>query len=119
MPNDEVAQLKAEMMKKAEAAIDKLLAEKQPAERISLNEIETLAIRAGQTFREEILRSLVGESEQAAEEQQVRPSCAKCGKAMHHKGKRRKQVVTEAGEMTVYRDYYYCQTCGVGIFPPG
>jgi len=107
--------LKAKLMAQMEAAIDKLLAEKTDASEISLSEIETRAIKAGQAFREGVLGELVAEVDQTDAD---RVSCTDCGRRMHHKGQRPKQVVTRAGEVKLKRDYYYCPDCGRGIFPP-
>jgi hypothetical protein len=38
---------------------------------------------------------------------------------MKNKGKRRRRIVTEAGEIELKRTYYHCAACGVGLFPPG
>ncbi|MEP7289830.1 MAG: hypothetical protein ABI947_29115 [Chloroflexota bacterium] len=36
---------------------------------------------------------------------------------MQRRGKRSKQVVSEAGEVRVERQYYYCESCGHGVSP--
>jgi hypothetical protein len=38
---------------------------------------------------------------------------------MKTKGKRRRRIVTEAGEIELERLYYHCAACGQGFFPPG
>ena len=55
------------------------------------------------------------ESKQPAEE----PKCKECGERMVDKGQKRKQLVTEVGEVTIEREYYWCPSCQRGIFPPG
>jgi hypothetical protein len=110
-------ELKAHLMAQAEAMIDKMLARKPKVEDITLSDIEQLAIGGGQEFREAVLKSLAGESSQSERGEAER--CPECGQAMHYKGKRGKDVVTEAGEIHVERDYYYCHHCRRGVFPPG
>lgn len=110
-------ELKAYLMAQAEAMIDDVLAQKPKAEAITLSEIEQLAMRGGRDFREAVLKSLVEESIQHETRAAVR--CSECGQVMHYKGKRGKAVVTEAGEIQVERDYYYCPACQHGLFPPG
>jgi hypothetical protein len=110
-------ELKAHLMARAEETVDDLLARKPKAEDITLSEIEQLALKGGKAFREAVLASLVGES--AREEERAGVPCPECGQAMHYKGKRGKDVVTEAGEVRVERDYYYCAHCQRGLFPPG
>jgi hypothetical protein len=110
-------ELKARLMAEAEAAIDEMLAHKPEAEDITLSDIERLAIGSGKEFRAAVLACLVQDSQ--AEQAVAGWPCPQCGQAMHYKGKRAKMIVTEAGEVCVERDYYYCAACKHGVFPPG
>lgn len=110
-------ELKVHLMAQAEAMIDELLARKPQAEEITLSDIEQLAISSGQDFRDAVLKSLTEESSQS-ETRETR-HCSECQRVMHYKGKRGRYVVTEAGEIYVERDYYYCPHCQRGLFPPG
>jgi DNA-directed RNA polymerase subunit RPC12/RpoP len=110
-------ELKAHLMAQAEAMIDKMLAHKPKVEDITLSDIEQLAIGSGRDFRESVLGSLVEESSQSQTREAMR--CPACGGQMHYKGQRGRDVVTEAGEVHVERDYYYCPACRHGVFPPG
>ena len=105
-------ELKAQMMAKAEAAIDKLLAEKKPADEITLTEIEQLALQAGAEIEQKVTQALVEASQE--EMQAPEPMCPECGKPMHGKGRKRKRIVTESGEVEVERAYYYCEACVMG-----
>ena len=109
--------LKARLMAEAEAAIDKILANKPAGEDITLSEIEQLALSGGKDFREAVLGHLVEEGQAGVNREAI--NCPGCGAAMHYKGKRTKPLVTEAGEVRVERDYYYCAACKRGVFPPG
>lgn len=109
--------LKTRLMIKAEATIDKILAEKSAGEDITLREIEELALSGGKDFREAVLSQLVEEGQ--ASEVKKMENCPECGTSMHYKGKRTKPLVTEAGEVRMERDYYYCAACKRGVFPPG
>ena len=110
-------ELKAHLMAQAEAAIEEILERKPDSAAITLTEIEQLALTGGKTFRETVLASLVKDSEQAEGQETVR--CPECDQPMHYKGKRPKTIVTEAGEVRIERDYYYCAGCKHGVFPPG
>ena len=110
-------ELKARLMAEAEAAIDKILANKPAGEDITLSEIEQLALSGGKEFREAVLGNLVEEGQASPAKEAI--NCPECGATMHYKGKRTKPVVTEAGEVRVERDYYYCAACKQGVFPPG
>jgi uncharacterized protein with PIN domain len=113
-PEDKLrAQMKAEM----EAVIEQMLARKKPAEDITLTEIEGLVMEARQEIEKRLTQILV---EASTEQQAVPgPTCPECGKEMHYKGLREKRVITQTGEVTINRPYYYCQACNRGIFPPG
>jgi hypothetical protein len=110
-------ELKARLMAEAEATIDKILANKPVGEDITLSEIEQLAMSGGKAFREAVLGNLVEEGQAGRAKEAV--NCPQCGASMHYKGKRTKPLVTEAGEVRVERDYYYCAACKQGVFPPG
>jgi hypothetical protein len=110
-------ELKARMMVGAEAAIDKLLAQRRPFGGNTLTEIEQLVLAARQAVGEGMTRALVEAS--GGEQQVPEPVCPECGQAMHYKGVKEKRIISETGEVTVRRAYYYCQTCKTGLFPPG
>lgn len=110
-------ELKARLMAEAESAIDKILANKPAGEDITLSDIEQLALSGGKEFREAVLENLVAEGQDTQRKEAL--SCPQCGSNMHYKGKRTKSIVTEAGEVSVERDYYYCAGCKHGVFPPG
>jgi hypothetical protein len=109
-------ELKRRMLKEAEEAIEELLKKREMPEEITLSEIEELVGEAGEQVKAGITRVLVAESE---DRQDVILKCEKCGRRMDYKGQKSKRVVTETGEVTVKRAYYYCPHCRVGIFPPG
>lgn len=110
-------ELKARLMAEAEATIDRILANKSASDDITLSEIERLAVNGGKDFREAVLGNLVEEGQAGRAKEAI--NCPQCGAAMHYKGKRTKPLVTEAGELSVERDYYYCAACKRGVFPPG
>jgi hypothetical protein len=86
-----------------------------PAE-ATLADIERVARQAGQEIEQAIASALARES---AAELPAWPTCRQCGQKLKHKGKRRRRIVSEAGELEVERVYYHCAACGVGLFPPG
>ena len=113
MPSDE--ELKEQIKKQADALIEALLASKKPAGQNSLQDLERLAIKAGQGFEEQVLHYLAEEESQAGEEL----VCEEWRRRMRSRGKRKRQVVTEAGEWEIERRYYLCPGCGKQLFPPG
>ena len=112
-------ELKAKLLAEAEAAIDKMLAKRSPANKITMREISQLAIESGQQVQAAVLQSLAKASEsESTLQRQEEPVCQRCGRRMGYKGKRTRQVVADGGETQVERDYYYCSRCKVGVFPP-
>jgi ssDNA-binding Zn-finger/Zn-ribbon topoisomerase 1 len=112
-PNDE--ELKAEMMAAAEEAIEKLLAGTEEKEDLSLGDIERLVRRAGQ----DVMKELTGTLANAEAQDRERHICPECGRKMRYKGRKKREVITETGEVTLERGYYFCPSCRKGVFPPG
>jgi hypothetical protein len=111
-------ELKARMKAKADEAIERLLAEKKSPDEISLSDIERAVQQVGEAIQAELTAGLV-EQVSRREPAVPGPACPQCGQEMHYKGMKPKHVVTETGEVTVERAYYYCETCRTGLFPPG
>ena len=109
-------QLKWKLLAEAEAAIENILANKGLDEQMTLREIVALAHESGQKMEGAVLEVLTKEQTKGPVEEVV---CEQCGRRMHHKGKRKREVVTSAGETRIEREYYYCAHCKVGRFPPG
>ena len=110
-PNDE--DLKAQMMAAAEGVIEKLLAGTKEKEELSLSDIERLVRKAGQNVMEELTGTLA-QAEAQGRESRI---CPECGRKMRYKGQKKRELVTETGEVSLERRYYYCPTCREGVFP--
>jgi len=108
------AEIKARLLAETEAILDELLQARQSNE--TLDDIEALASEARRRFGEQLTTDLVSEHGQASAE---KVSCPSCGQGMHYKGQKDKRLVTQTGEVTVKRAYYYCTSCRQGYFPPG
>ena len=109
--------LKAQLMREIEATIAKMLAERPAADKITLRDMEQLASQAGREIQNRVLQRLVESEPEGGTTE--RPVCERCQQPMVYKGRQRRRVVTEAGEVEVERAYYYCSTCREGFFPPG
>ena len=107
------AELKARLLARVEATIDRLLADERLSETMKLSEIEAVIGVSAADFRQGVLAELV------ADQQATATTCPDCGGALHNKGHRRKRVVTLRGEVDIERTYYQCRACGRGYFPPG
>ncbi len=112
MPSDD--ELRERLKKQADELIEAILAGRKPAGQNSLQDLERLAIGAGQGFEERVFEYLAQEESQA----QAEPVCEDCGRRMRSRGKRRRQLVSEAGEIELERRYYVCPQCGKRSFPP-
>ncbi len=113
MPPSKKAERKAQLMKAAEELIDRMLAEEKPADEIMFEDIEQAALRVGQGLQAEIVAEATAGAERGED-----IKCPTCGKRMSYQGLRSRPVVSEAGEVTIQRGYYYCRSCKVGSFPP-
>ena len=107
-------ELRARLLAEAEKALDKILAERPTADKITLRDIERLAVQASAAWSAEIQQALgeagsVGHS--GGEE-----ICPKCGSRMQRRGQVRR-VVTDAGSSQVARVYCVCMSCGYSFFP--
>jgi len=106
--------LKAQLMAQAEVAIDELLAGRK--EQNTLSEIENLVEATGHSLQQQLTDTLLKVESQVSG---PGPICEQCGREMHYKGQKKRQVVTKTGEVAVERAYYYCKACQGGYFPPG
>jgi tRNA(Ile2) C34 agmatinyltransferase TiaS len=108
--------MKACLQAEAEAAIENMLAKRKRQEALTLTEIEQLALDLRQEIGERTTQVLVDAMGEASV---PGPTCPTCGREMHSKGRKRRQVVTRSGEIDLERTYYYCERCKQGFFPPG
>ena len=107
--------LKAQMMARAEEAIDKMLAEAGNEDVLNLCDIERVVRMAGERMMVDFTQGFV----EAAAEEGAADICPECGQKMRYKGQKARKVVTETGEVDLERAYYYCPKCRKGFFPPG
>jgi hypothetical protein len=106
-------ELKARLLAEAEAIIKEIVGPDETTQPRTRSDIEQAALKAGQQVKASVLAALV------AHRPATRGSdlCPQCGGKLKHKGKRAKWVVTQAGEVQVEREYYYCERCKTGFFP--
>ena len=103
---------KTEIMAEIEKLVDQMLDDAPDRRSIHLRDIERLAVGVGEDIKQVIAQEL------SQTEAPKGVMCPDCEKPLHMKDYRTKHVVTEAGEITVKRPYYYCAECKVGHFPP-
>jgi YgiT-type zinc finger domain-containing protein len=106
--------LKKRLQERANEAIEKLLAQKDGRRDLSMDEMEDLVGEFELEVRQSLMQEMVADAQETSS-----GLCESCGGKLRYKGKKRKRVVTLRGEVMVERDYYQCETCGSGYFPPG
>ena len=109
-------EIKAQLMAQAEAAIEKLLAQRKQQGAPNLSDIEEMALEFRQEIGEKVTQVL---ADNAQDERAVGPRCPTCRQEMHNKGRKRRRVVTRSGEIDIERTYFYCEHCKQGFFPSG
>ena len=110
-------EMKIELMKEAEAAIDELLDWHMETEKPNLSQVEGKVLE----IRERLSKQMAGTvlENQKAVRPVPGPSCAGCGAEMRYKGLKKNTVISWVGELEMGRGYYYCAQCRTGLFPPG
>ena len=101
---------------KAKKEIDALLDWMEETAAPDLGESEAIVLR----IRKRMGEAMAGEviDNQASVRPAPGPICTKCGKEMHYKGMKHKEISTMIGEVKLERGYYYCDRCRTGLFPP-
>jgi len=110
-------QIKAELMKKAEEEIDRLLSWEEKTAKPTLTQFEDQVLATRRALSEAMLEGLMRGQENCQPAERV--VCPKCGQAVENKGAHTKQVETRAGSLRLKRQYEYCPHCRVGFFPLG
>jgi hypothetical protein len=111
------AEMKAEMMKEAEAVIDELLDWQVATNKPNLRQVEGKVLELRQRLSEQLSQTVL--ENQAAVRPVPGPSCENCGAEMRYKGLKKNTVSSWVGELKLERGYYYCEHCRTGLFPPG
>jgi DNA-directed RNA polymerase subunit RPC12/RpoP len=106
--------LEKRLQKRTEEAIEKLLEHKAGRRDLSMSEMEDLVGEFEVAVRQALMQEIIRDTQV-----DNRGLCETCGGKLRYKGKKSKQVVTLRGEVVVERDYYQCERCGGGYFPPG
>jgi uncharacterized protein with PIN domain len=106
--------LEKRLQKRVQEAVQKLLEQKAGRRDMSMSQMEELVGDFEVAVRQSLMQEIVADAQA-----DNRGLCEACGGKLRCKGKKPKQVVTLRGEVKVERDYYQCETCGKGYFPPG
>jgi len=106
-------ELEAQLRIEANTIIKTTVEKYRDSQEKTLAEIEAAAIAVGKQMKQAALKGMV----EARPPEPAPESCPGCGGRLQAKGKRSKWLHTQAGEVQVARDYYYCAACGTGFFP--
>lgn len=115
-PKPTRAEIKAQLLVKAEATIEELLSWTEGTPEPNLTQIEEVVLRLRREFGQALTQTVIDAQANAAPVQI--PRCPQCGQAMHPKGRKSKQLTTRTGAQALNRHYYYCAHCERGLFPP-
>ncbi len=111
------AEMKAELMKQAEAIIDELLEWQAETKPPTFSQVEEKVLELRQKLSEAMASvTLAG---QGAVRPVPGPACAECQREMRYKGLKKNAISSWVGEVSFERGYYYCDHCRAGPFPPG
>ena len=108
---------KARLMARLEKAADELLDWEEQNPKPTLTQLEDIVLLVRKEMGEEMAAEIIGRME--AKAVVPGPRCPQCGKEMHYKGQREKDVESRAGGVSLERGYYTCPECEEGFFPPG
>lgn len=108
--------LKQEFIEQAQAIFDRVMAEDENGEALSLSQIEQ---KVGE-LRFELTSRLVESKLKLEVKKQQGPAtqCESCGQEMRNKGQKKRTIITSQGEVEIERPYNYCTHCRQGFFPP-
>jgi hypothetical protein len=110
-------EMKAELMKQAEAIIDELIEWQTETEKPTFKEVEEKVLELRKKLSAEMTKvTLEG---QEAVRPVPGPLCENCQGEMRYKGMKENRVSSWVGEVILERGYYYCDHCRSGLFPPG
>jgi Uncharacterised protein family (UPF0236) len=108
-------QIKAELMKKAEQEIDRLLDWEEKVDKPTLTQFENPVLMTRKALSEAMRDGVMAGQETHRPAEPV--MCPKCGQPTENKGLQTKEVETRAGTLRLRRQYHYCAHCQVGFFP--
>lgn len=108
--------IEQQLRRRINGLVDEALAEAKKDKPLSLSEIEDIALAVRAKVGQEVAQALVQEQ---ATVSVPGPKCTMCGREMHYKGLKKRQIVSRSGEVEWERPYYYCEGCRRGFFPPG
>ena len=109
-------EMKAKLMKQAEAVIDELLEWHLETGKPNLTQVEGKVLDLRQQLSKQMSQTVI--ENQATVRPVPGPSCANCGEEMSYKGLKENSASSWVGELKIERGYYYCERCRSGLFPP-
>lgn len=108
-------ELKSKIMSRVENLVEQMLG--QAEHPLTLTEIEELALGGRRQVEAEITAALV--EQQVQNTSSELSQCPTCGRRMHPKGKKQRDIRTRSSTIAIQRPYFYCTHCRSGVFPPG
>ncbi len=110
------AEVKAELLHKAELLIDELLDWNDQTKAPDLTQIEEVVLKLRKQLGEQMALAVI--ETQDSRRPSPGPVCPTCQREMHYKDVKANTVDSRVGTLPLARGYYYCPTCRTGLFPP-
>lgn len=112
---------KAEWRKMSEDVIDGLSAWREKNAKATFREIEDEVDKRLSALRAQMVADTAMQSASAGWTGAAgSPTCPQCGTKLQKKGKKKRRLQTQEGQMIeLEREYGVCAQCGQGLFPPG
>ena len=110
------AEMRAELVKKAELLIDELLDWNDETPTPDLTQIEDIVLKLRKQMGEQLALTVIDAQE--AQKPTLGALCPQCQQRMHYKAVKADTLDSRVGSLPLARGYYYCETCQTGLFPP-
>lgn len=110
------ADLKIELLSRAELLIDELLDWNEQTSEPNLTQIEDIVLKLRKQLGEHMALAVIDTQE--TKRPAPGPRCPQCRREMHYKDMKANTVESRVGALPLQRGYYYCETCRTGLFPP-
>lgn len=115
--NDEHKATRAEFMKRAGEAFDRMMVEDQE-QVITFEQMEDRALEVGQKLERWLMEQCLAEKARR-KDGEAGPCCPQCHTPLQLASAKERQVRARMGPVTMRREEAYCKACRKAFFPSG
>ena len=109
------SEIKSTLLAQIEDELDKALDWQENAKSPNLTAFENRILSIRKSVGIKVLQEVLKDEES---DLPVETECTTCKSPMKRKGKRPQIIETRLGALKLEREYFYCETCREGFFPP-